>query len=88
MYLSCGVGTIVLCDSDIVDPNLQRQILHVEESVGLAKVISGARSLTQLNPHVRSRALAFDSREVRLKSRLHPQTWCWTAATTLPRVMP
>ncbi|MCB1901299.1 MAG: molybdopterin-synthase adenylyltransferase MoeB [Rhodocyclaceae bacterium] len=59
MYLAAaGVGTIVLCDGDIVDlTNLQRQILHVEESVGLAKVISGARSLTQLNPHVKVESL-------------------------------
>lgn len=59
MYLAAaGVGTIVLCDGDTVDlTNLQRQILHVEESVGIAKVISGARTLAGINPHVRVEAL-------------------------------
>ena len=60
MYLAAaGVGTIVLCDGDTVDlTNLQRQILHAEESVGMAKVLSGARTLERLNPHVRWRRSA------------------------------
>ena len=60
MYLAAaGVGTIVLCDGDTVDlTNLQRQILHAEESVGMAKVLSGARTLERLNPHVKVEAVA------------------------------
>lgn len=60
MYLAAaGVGTIVLCDGDTVDlTNLQRQILHAEETVGMAKVDSGARTLARLNPHVRVETLA------------------------------
>ena len=60
MYLAAaGVGTIVLCDGDTVDlTNLQRQILHTEESVGTSKVRSGAQTLGRLNPHVRVEAVA------------------------------
>lgn len=54
MYLAAaGVGHIVLCDDDTVDlTNLQRQILHVEDSVGLPKVVSGHHTLRRLNPHI------------------------------------
>ena len=60
MYLAAaGVGTIVLCDGDTVDlTNLQRQILHTEESVGTSKVLSGAQTLGRLNPHVSVEAVA------------------------------
>ena len=45
MYLAAaGVGTIVLCDGDTVDlTNLQRQILHTEESVGTARCFQGPK---------------------------------------------
>ena len=52
MYLaSAGVGTLVLADGDTVDlTNLQRQILHRTESIGMPKVDSGARTLAAINP--------------------------------------
>jgi len=57
MYLAAaGVGEIVLCDGDTVDlTNLQRQILHVAESVGRNKAVSGRDALARVNPltHVR-----------------------------------
>ena len=55
LYLAAaGVGTLVLCDDDTVDlTNLQRQILHNEQSVGRPKVESGRDSLLRLNPGVR-----------------------------------
>jgi molybdopterin-synthase adenylyltransferase len=55
MYLAAaGVGTLVLCDGDTVDlTNLQRQILHSADTVGLPKVESGRRSLQRLNPETR-----------------------------------
>ena len=55
MYLAAaGVGTLVLCDGDTVDlTNLQRQILHSADAVGLPKVESGRRSLLRLNPETR-----------------------------------
>jgi len=55
MYLAAaGVGTLVLADFDSVDlSNLQRQILHTSERIGMPKVRSAAQTLTALNPEVR-----------------------------------
>ena len=52
MYLSsAGVGTIVIADDDTVDlTNLQRQILHSADTVGLPKVESARISLHRINP--------------------------------------
>ena len=52
MYLaSAGVGTLVLADGDTVDlTNLQRQILHRTETIGLSKVASGTHTLGEINP--------------------------------------
>lgn len=51
MYLAAsGVGELVLVDDDSVDlSNLQRQIVHGENTVGMSKVESAARQLNQLN---------------------------------------
>jgi adenylyltransferase/sulfurtransferase len=53
-YLAAaGVGRIGVVDDDVVDlSNLQRQILHSEERVGLAKVESARLSVAALNPDV------------------------------------
>ena len=56
---SAGVGRITLVDHDTVDlTNLQRQILHTTERVGLFKVESGRRTLAGINPEVVVTALA------------------------------
>ena len=48
---SAGVGTLALADGDTVDlTNLQRQTLHRTDSIGMAKVESGQRTLQQMNP--------------------------------------
>jgi molybdopterin-synthase adenylyltransferase len=54
MYLAAaGVGTLVLADFDAVDlSNLQRQILHTSERIGMTKVESAVRTLTAINPEV------------------------------------
>ena len=54
MYLAAsGVGQLVLTDPDIVDlTNLQRQIIHTTESVGMLKVQSAVQRLQQLNPEI------------------------------------
>ncbi len=54
-YLAAaGVGTIGIVDDDTVDrSNLQRQILHNEERVGMPKVESARLTLTGLNPDVK-----------------------------------
>ena len=53
-YLAAaGVGTLVLADDDIVErSNLQRQILHTQARIGLAKVESARIALCALNPTV------------------------------------
>ena len=54
LYLaSAGVGRITLIDDDVVDlTNLQRQIAHTTDRVGMAKVESAARAIAALNPQV------------------------------------
>ncbi len=51
-YLTAaGVGTLVLADDDVVDrSNLQRQILHTEARIGIAKTESARSALSALNP--------------------------------------
>jgi molybdopterin/thiamine biosynthesis adenylyltransferase/rhodanese-related sulfurtransferase len=55
LYLAAaGVGTIGIVDDDVVDEsNLQRQILHNVERLGMAKVESARKTLQALNPDVR-----------------------------------
>jgi len=54
-YLAAaGIGTLVLVDDDVVDrSNLQRQILHTDERIGVAKTESARMALSALNPRVR-----------------------------------
>ena len=54
LYLAAaGIGTIGLVDDDVVDAsNLQRQVLHGTDRIGVAKVESAATTLTNLNPDV------------------------------------
>ncbi|HIF63684.1 MAG TPA: molybdopterin-synthase adenylyltransferase MoeB [Deltaproteobacteria bacterium] len=53
-YLAAaGVGTIGIVDDDVVDmSNLQRQILHANDRVGMAKTESAAITLNGLNPDI------------------------------------
>ncbi len=55
MYLAAaGVGTLGMIDDDVVDAsNLQRQILHGTDRVGVAKVDSAEQTLKGLNPDVK-----------------------------------
>lgn len=57
-YLAAaGIGTLVLADDDVVDrSNLQRQILHTEQRIGVPKVESARIALSALNPSVRIEA--------------------------------
>ncbi len=54
MYLAAaGVGTLGIVDHDIVDrSNLQRQILHRENTIGIPKVESAKQTLSGLNPSI------------------------------------
>jgi molybdopterin-synthase adenylyltransferase len=55
MYLAAaGVGHLILCDDDQVDlSNLQRQIIHRTNSIGVDKVASAKNSLLELNPEIK-----------------------------------
>lgn len=54
-YLAAaGVGTLRIADDDLVDrSNLQRQILHTDARIGVAKVDSARTALLALNPRTR-----------------------------------
>ena len=55
MYLAAaGVGRIGIIDDDVVSlSNLQRQVIHVTERVGMAKTKSAATQISAINPHVK-----------------------------------
>src|SRR6478609_2134993 len=54
LYLAAaGVGTLGIIDADVVDrSNLQRQILHTEDRIGMAKVDSAEIAMSALNPDI------------------------------------
>ncbi|HKA89771.1 MAG TPA: molybdopterin-synthase adenylyltransferase MoeB [Haliangiales bacterium] len=55
LYLAAaGVGTLGIIDDDVVDvSNLQRQIIHAEDRIGMPKVESAKQTLGGLNPDVK-----------------------------------
>ncbi len=55
LYLAAaGVGTLGIVDDDRVDlTNLQRQVVHMTDSVGRPKVESAAETLAAINPGVK-----------------------------------
>lgn len=59
MYLaSAGVGTLLLADHDTVEiSNLQRQIIHTSERLGMLKAESGKQAIHALNPSTRVETL-------------------------------
>lgn len=59
LYLAAaGVGTLGIIDDDVVElSNLQRQVIHTTDRLGLAKVESAAAMLAQVNPDVRVRQM-------------------------------
>ncbi|RLB02524.1 MAG: adenylyltransferase [Deltaproteobacteria bacterium] len=53
LLVAAGVGHLTLIDADRVElSNLNRQILHWEEDIGVEKVLSAARKLRKLNSTV------------------------------------
>ncbi|MBX9446408.1 molybdopterin-synthase adenylyltransferase MoeB [Dickeya chrysanthemi] len=51
---SAGVGQLTLLDFDTVSlSNLQRQVLHRDDRIGMPKVESARLTLEHINPHVR-----------------------------------
>ena len=55
LYLAAaGVGTIGVCDSDIVEEsNLHRQVIHCKENVGMKKVDSAKKRMLGINPLIK-----------------------------------
>lgn len=55
MYLAAaGVGHLVLVDDDVVElSNLQRQIIHSTEDIGVSKVLSAKQTIQKLNPDIK-----------------------------------
>jgi molybdopterin/thiamine biosynthesis adenylyltransferase len=68
LYLAAGgVGTLTICDFDTVDlTNLQRQIIHTTQSVGLNKAVSAQQTLQAINPEVAVNAVCEKSSEAGL----------------------
>lgn len=54
LYLAAaGVGTIGVIDDDLVEAtNLQRQIAHTDDRIGMPKVFSAQKAMQALNPFV------------------------------------
>ena len=54
LYMAAGgVGALTICDFDVVDlTNLQRQIIHTTQSVGINKAVSAKQTLQAINPDV------------------------------------
>src|SRR3954467_14982011 len=54
LYLAAaGVGRLGIVDDDVVDSsNLQRQILHSTDRIGMAKTESARKTIQGLNPEV------------------------------------
>jgi molybdopterin/thiamine biosynthesis adenylyltransferase/rhodanese-related sulfurtransferase len=55
LYLAAaGVGTLGIVDNDTVDlSNLQRQVIHSNERIGIPKVDSAEQTIRELNPDVK-----------------------------------
>jgi molybdopterin/thiamine biosynthesis adenylyltransferase/rhodanese-related sulfurtransferase len=55
LYLAAaGVGTLGIVDNDEVDlSNLQRQVIHSSERIGMPKVDSAEQTIRELNPDVK-----------------------------------
>lgn len=68
MYLAAsGVGTLTICDFDAVDlTNLQRQIIHTTQSVGINKAVSAQQAIFELNPEVTVQTVQTKSTEAEM----------------------
>jgi len=70
MYLAAaGIGRLVISDYDIVEAsNLQRQIIHVNRSIGENKVDSARQSIEALNPDCKVETINYQIDGDELKS--------------------
>jgi molybdopterin/thiamine biosynthesis adenylyltransferase len=72
MYLAAaGVGHLVLNDFDAVDlTNLQRQIAHDTDNLGLSKVESAKHTLLRMNPEIQIKAIDHRLEENELETEI------------------
>lgn len=65
LYLAAsGVGALTICDFDVVDlTNLQRQIIHTTQSVGINKAVSAQQTIYEINPEVAVKTIQQKSTE-------------------------
>ncbi len=66
LYLAAsGIGILTICDFDNVDlTNLQRQIIHTTQSVGINKAVSAKHTLHEINPEIVVQTIEKKSTEV------------------------
>jgi molybdopterin-synthase adenylyltransferase len=69
LYLAAsGVGKLTICDFDKVDlTNLQRQIIHTTQSVGINKAVSAQQTIYEINPEVVVQTVQQKSSEAEFK---------------------
>jgi molybdopterin-synthase adenylyltransferase len=70
LYLAAsGVGKLTICDFDRVDlTNLQRQIIHNTQSVGMNKAVSAQLVIDAINPEVVVQTIQQKSTETEFKA--------------------
>jgi len=70
LYLAAGgLGKLTICDFDVVDlTNLQRQIIHTTQSVGINKALSAQQAIYKINPDVEVRTVCERSTEDGLRA--------------------
>lgn len=73
LYLAAaGVGTLRLIDDDRVErSNLQRQVVHTDARIGVAKVESARTTLAALNPTLRIEAIEQRVEAANVEALLH-----------------
>ena len=69
LYLAAsGVGKLTICDFDTVDlTNLQRQIIHTTQSVGINKAVSAQQTIYEINPEIIVQTILQKSSEAEFK---------------------
>ena len=69
LYLAAsGVGKLTICDFDTVDlTNLQRQIIHTTQSVGINKAVSAQQTIYEINPEIIVQTIQQKSTEAEFK---------------------
>jgi molybdopterin/thiamine biosynthesis adenylyltransferase len=69
LYLAAsGIGKLTICDFDTVDlTNLQRQIIHTTQSIGINKALSAQQTIYEINPEVTVQTVQQKSTEEEFK---------------------